>query len=135
MSLYNRLPVQVEAIEFNGQRVDALPQWARDHSAVTAMGEQVIGKDAVGQLLVPVSSGTIETCRFGDYLVFNGAGVAVVKKAVFEAEYAPAEVTETIVADAEPAVGNEPAPAAEPPKKGKATGAEPASDAAIEAEV
>lgn len=136
---FARNPLTVEAFQYNGENVALLPEWAKAHRGLTALGGVTpIGKDVQGQLLVPIN-GTVETVRYGDYLTFvpspEGGTVAVFKKAIFEREFTLVE--ETLVASEAPAetVAEEPAAAAEttaPAKagKGKAAAAEtPAADA------
>lgn len=133
MSKYVRLPQTVDAFQYTGQRLDALPEWAKAHRAMTAMGEQNIGKDAVGQLLVPSSfDGAVLTARFDDFVVLTGDKVSVVKKDVFLADYQAVEAAADEVATE--VVEPTPAPAAEPAKAVKGKDAAPATDAPAAAE-
>lgn len=129
---FARNPLTVEAFQYNGENVALLPEWAKAHRGLTALGGVTpIGKDVQGQLLVPIN-GTVETVRYGDYLTFvpspEGGTVAVFKKAIFEREFTLVE--ETLVASEAPAetVAETTAPAKA--GKGKAAAAEaPAADA------
>ncbi|UTC29652.1 hypothetical protein BAJUN_00220 [Bajunvirus bajun] len=106
MPRYRLRAAEVDAIRFNGERVDTLPAWAQQHSATGPMGEQVIARDAVGQLLVPTSEGTT-TCRWGDYLVHQPAHddqpgkVFVVAGKDFEQGYEQIEEPDALEAIAE----------------------------------
>lgn len=138
---YARNPLTVEAFQYNGERVDLLPEWAKAHQGHTAMGGVTpIGKDVTGQLLVPIN-GNVETVRYGDYLTFvpseDGGAVSVFKKAIFEREFTEVVIHVQTEADAgqstsaqDDAVAAELAAAPAKAGKGKAATAEaPAADA------
>lgn len=108
---YQAKPKTVEAFQWNGGKLDALPEWATLHRAQTAVsGLAGIAKDAVGQLLVPTKSET-KTCRLGDYVVLDGERVDVIRKAEFEADF-------ELVAESDPAPA--PADTEAKPARGKA---------------
>jgi len=111
MKRYRSNPTTVLAFKLVDHKAP-LPEPFASYQGQTPMsGTQKIGKNAVGELLVP-AGGAIVTCRFGDYLVQREDGsLDVIAPKVFEANFteiegeaAPASAAETTpAADEAPA--------------------------------
>lgn len=105
------IPVEITAFRWPGGSRKQFPDWMTDyrHATVTS-GVAQIGKDAVGQLLVPVA-GSFKTCQVGGYVVLHADDtIDVFTASEFEARFAPIDNANS------PDVA--PAPVAEPEAEG-----------------
>lgn len=101
MPQFQARPVRVQA--FKHVLNQPIPPEFEDLSGMTATsGEIKIGRDPVGQLMVPVG-GSMVICRIGDYVVQDDQGrLSVARGDDFERLYEPVEDAPA-AEDAEPA--------------------------------
>lgn len=98
----------VEAIQFNMQPMNKLPQWVQEYSKFAASGQNTAYISPVKTLMIPdVATGGFNQAAPGDWLVFDGDTISVMREASFLSKY---EEAPTLVEEA-------PAPAPVPVKE------------------
>lgn len=109
-------PNVVDAIQFNGEVLKDLPSWVVNYKSVAPVGGMAGGETPVtrdptgGVILVPAPHG-YQSCRIGDWLVYDGTNIRVVKGKEFNATFMPLE---PVTPEPAPAPTPEPAPAPAP---------------------
>lgn len=97
---YRSKSINVDAFQYKGEPKTELPVWAQNHRALSPMnGMSEIARNLVGTLLVPILGRHVE-CVPGDWLIYDGSDVSVVRNQDFDTFYeavpvSPAEIPDT----------------------------------------